>query len=240
MPQRLPAPSGTRGRELGGGEGADIWADVTCCPCRSAGRREIPLNRSVWPAGPPGLCHRLPRGRCMMLMATADGGGFAPRGGTKFRGDVGCETPCTGRVGGYSFLAEVQLWPCALPGQFWTPVLRCGARGWAEEQDPAREAGGQPASRAGAVLLKAFPFVFEGFPGQKCSSDLCNQRSPQQTCRCRSQLPASSSAQPQQHPPLHRSPPSRGCCSPKTRCSRHFGEGREFLHPHLFLSVAHL
>lgn len=53
-------------------------------------------------------------------------GGLTPRGETKFSGDVG--------------LVDIALWvtsslqnsscgPCALPGQFWIPVLRCGGRG---------------------------------------------------------------------------------------------------------------
>lgn len=93
----------------------------------------------------------------------------------KFRGDVGCKMPCGHCVVGYFFLAEFQLWPLCPPGAVLDPGPSLRGPGLSRGTGfGVGETGGQPGSCAGAVLLKAFPFAFEGFPGQKCSSDLCN------------------------------------------------------------------
>lgn len=144
----------------------------------SPGRREIPSKGSAWPEGPPGPHCHLPRGHCTILVAAVLGGAF-----------LGVLLPGMGPSLGVTWatrcLVHIKLWVslslqrsirdlCTLPGKFWMPVLCCGTRGWAEEKGLVWEAGRQPGSQVEAALLKAFPFAFEGFPGRKCNSDLCN------------------------------------------------------------------
>lgn len=86
--------------------------------------------------------------------------GFTSRDGTTFGGDVRCEMPRARRVVGYSFLAEVQLRSVCPPRAVLDPDPSLWSPGLAWR---GRLAG----SRAGAVLLKAFAFAFEGFRRQK-------------------------------------------------------------------------
>lgn len=109
------------------------------------------------------------------------------------------------------------------------PMGSLGGQGWVEEQRPEWEAGEPGGSCAFKSLflffLRSFPLPFkafasasEGFPGQKCSSELCTKFSP--SCWAPAQLCSIL-------PPLHGlgAWPARAPALPKPAAPAAFGEG---------------